>query len=205
MQGDAAEFDRSIPTGVGTTPQTSRDSGRLPVHPHRRGDNLAFSNERMPIAGPSPQAWGQRRSAHTTRWLRRSIPTGVGTTRNGCHPRHLPTVHPHRRGDNSTVSPSSRTAVGPSPQAWGQRPDDHELPTGIRSIPTGVGTTLMLQDVPAQSEGPSPQAWGQRRSRRSLIRAASVHPHRRGDNAVAVRRPGGPRGPSPQAWGQPQA
>jgi len=113
--------------------------------------------------------------------VQRSIPTGVGTTREGFPPHHARPVHPHRCGDNTNLAALHAGFDGPSPQVWGQQRRPRRGAGLSRSIPTGVGTT--------------------RRSRSSRW-TGSVHPHRCGDNATERTSAVAQNGPSPQVWGQ---
>ncbi len=98
-------------------------------------------------------------------WPDRSIPTGVGTTRDFFSTLRLAAVHPHGRGDYGVGRAGGWTAPGPSPRAWGLLVDHsnlvlHSGPSprawGLhrvelevlqpeRSIPTGVGTTMVSE------------------------------------------------------------
>ena len=71
---------RFIPTGVGNT-----------------GNHYGPC---LKTCGSSPRAWGTHRHANFSMLFFRFIPTGVGNT----HPRsasfHMPSVHPHGRGEH---------------------------------------------------------------------------------------------------------
>ena len=55
-----SRFERFIPTGVGNTPSQPGLQARAPVHPHGRGEHVAFRPEQVKSAGSSPRAWGTR-------------------------------------------------------------------------------------------------------------------------------------------------
>ena len=110
---------RFIPTGVGNRGRPSLRFPPRPVHPHWRGEQIAWDEEKREIIGSSPLAWGTVLS-HLERINRyRFIPTGVG---NRCkHVRQLTrgTVHPHWRGEQAWSSSPWVTNDGSSPLAWG--------------------------------------------------------------------------------------
>ena len=91
--------------------------------------------------GSSPHAWGIPGHDTGQQCVLRFIPTCVGNT---CIPPHGPgcgVVHPHMRGEYSTLTASSAPARGSSPHAWGIQ---HPLPmrrSPCRFIPTCVGNT----------------------------------------------------------------
>ncbi len=83
-----------------------------------------------------------------------------------CWSGRRPAVHPHMRGDNSTVSGTLSSACGSPPHAWGQSMQPLQMPRLNRFTPTCVGT------IPA----PRPHCTH-----------TTVHPHMRGDNCQVVR------------------
>ena len=72
--------DRSIPTCVGNTRMRAVTSRTPTVHPHVRGEYIAYPRRQMHVDGPSPRAWGIRFRLARCLALRRSIPTCVGNT-----------------------------------------------------------------------------------------------------------------------------
>ncbi len=112
---------RSIPTGVGTTRGRGSRTGRFAVHPHGRGDNRRLWSRGRWGCGPSPRAWGQPLARLRHPRIVRSIPTGVGTTREHHDLTATAPVHPHGRGDNAWIQDRVDSGLGPSPRAWGQR------------------------------------------------------------------------------------
>jgi len=146
--------------GLPAAPCGGRTPG--PGHPHVRGDYWQVGRYREKLSGPSPRAWGLRAMDTQSDWLRRAIPTCVGTTNTGSAGRFFPAGHPHVRGDYTSRSRSLPRAPGPSPRAWGL----HVLPgsalTRNRAIPTCVGTTILGYRWTTGMRGPSPRAWGLR-------------------------------------------
>ena len=153
---------RSIPTGVGNTmlapilhavkPVHPHGRGEyaahwlcigavLAVHPHGRGEYTPSVIPAGPRSGPSPRAWGIRRSRSVMPNPPRSIPTGVGNTSSWRSTRRSRSVHPHGRGEYVGRPWAIREGPGPSPRAWGIPRDLRERWGCERSIPTGVGNT----------------------------------------------------------------
>ena len=110
---------RAIPTCVGTTWSTPQAWAGLTGHPHVRGDYGFADGSGGVLLGPSPRAWGllenQARRQNYYRaiptcvgttpcfprplWTSRAIPTCVGTTMAMGFFGHVPSGHPHVRGD----------------------------------------------------------------------------------------------------------
>ena len=174
------------------------------------------------VNGPSPRAWGLRKTSKMTK--------------------SLAAVHPHVRGVYGYVEQTEPRTHGPSPRAWGLLSGVRAVRLFGRSIPTCVGFTrsglrirpggsvhphvrgvysLVRPDC-CDKTGPSPRAWGlpwtaKRRSRtaRSIptcvgftsalpdnLTLTAVHPHVRGVY-TCFQLSGSPYflGPSPRAWG----
>jgi len=75
-------FDRFIPTCVGSTyPRSSRRTG-CPVHPHVRGLHPSPAGTMTPAHGSSPRAWAPQCIIKGTHFVRRFIPTCVGSTKS---------------------------------------------------------------------------------------------------------------------------
>ena len=172
---------RFTPTGVGTILRATAGRYTTPVHPHGRGDNLVASAAEGVNAGSPPRAWGQWRRASTPSPRGRFTPTGVGTMPSArCTPLRR-AVHPHGRGDNTTVSVKRADGRGSPPRAWGQSGSAPPRAARGRFTPTGVGTM---------------------RSCGSSSGSVSVHPHGRGDNRLTGEALDSLCGSPPRAWGQ---
>ena len=105
LQNLAGELDpdRFTPTGVGTTRSSGSALHRVSVHPHGRGDHGVGDGGDGDAYGSPPRAWGPQARRNGLRPVSRFTPTGVGTTlyeQIGCPPE---AVHPHGRGDHSTM------------------------------------------------------------------------------------------------------
>ncbi len=132
------------------------------------------------LCGSPPHAWGHfcRRLAEAI--ILRFTPTRVGTflSQDSGYSNH--TVHPHTRGDITTVAYGTSEVYGSPPHAWGHSGPSSTSPSLLRFTPTRVGTFCR---------------W------RPSSPPISVHPHTRGDIAsirtMACRLFGSP----PHAWG----
>ena len=171
------------------------------VHPHRRGDGKLHTLAHGCNPGSPPQAWGRLTTRLPSERRIRFTPTGVGTAVSPPPPRLWASVHPHRRGDGTSVLTDLPFGYGSPPQAWGR------LTTGFRY---------------ATASGSPPQAWG--RPAAALASTATgrftptgvgtalkmvyhkpsgpVHPHRRGDGGQGGVFGDRAVGSPPQAWGR---
>ena len=110
---------RFIPTGVGNTLLSIKDSGWSAVHPHRRGEHMFVYKAMKLNPGSSPQAWGTQLRTKITYCNLRFIPTGVGNTVTDTTITMSMEVHPHRRGEHLWQLSNIMLTCGSSPQAWG--------------------------------------------------------------------------------------
>ena len=133
---------RTIPTCVGTTSAFFVPFFSKTDHPHVRGDNYHTQAKHMLPHGPSPRAWGQRKTPPSCYVAPRTIPTCVGTTKSSSLRKRASKDHPHVRGDNIRVAQVTKLVVGPSPRAWGQLQMGSAAEKRQRTIPTCVGTTF---------------------------------------------------------------
>ncbi len=110
---------RTIPTCVGST-ATSVPTGRGGSdHPHVRGEHLIDHLPGELSDGPSPRAWGARRTERGRGPQLRTIPTCVGSTRSGKSQLMTWADHPHVRGEHVVQTQHCHATAGPSPRAWG--------------------------------------------------------------------------------------
>ncbi len=112
--------NRFTPTRVGTMCTSPSRPGAFPVHPHARGDNQPSRAALRPSCGSPPRAWGQCRQGAGSLGCHRFTPTRVGTMASLSMPSSVATVHPHARGDNSSISLNPLAGNGSPPRAWGQ-------------------------------------------------------------------------------------
>src|SRR5208337_881211 len=173
---------RFTPTRVGTTYAREVQDGRIPVHPHARGDNATCRAVVSARSGSPPRAWGQPRQPPLLLRPTRFTPTRVGTTRPPKSTMGRSSVHPHARGDNLRCPSGPRHGKGSPPRAWGQRRLFRRQVGHGRFTPTRVGTTSLASIILPRS---------------------SVHPHARGDNEFEFFIALGLGGSPPRAWGQP--
>ena len=110
---------RFIPTGVGNTFGIATRHGRIPVHPHGRGEHLRSVTAMRFTAGSSPRAWGTLSLNALFAPSHRFIPTGVGNTHGRTTRSIATTVHPHGRGEHAAGEDVVVTDNGSSPRAWG--------------------------------------------------------------------------------------
>ena len=171
---------RFIPTGVGNTGGRSCGRRRRPVHPHGRGEHLGQAVFQRVGHGSSPRAWGTRPRFRGSDSRCRFIPTGVGNTPTRHSRARSTAVHPHGRGEHTTLDVRDRVTTGSSPRAWGTLFQPDAEPKIARFIPTGVGNT-------GASWGAPP--------------AIAVHPHGRGEHTSTPCAPAPATGSSPRAWG----
>ncbi len=180
-QRDARSGSRNTPTGVGKTASgwwPRRDSRK---HPHRRGEDLRFTKAAGIVVETPPQAWGRPGHSAAQRLRPRNTPTGVGKTAGRRLPRSEAQKHPHRRGEDASVSCIPTAAPETPPQAWGRRQARSD-PTGpVGNTPTGVGKT---------------HSGGFSRS------SSRKHPHRCGEDESATTAPFMVWETPPQAWGR---
>ncbi len=115
---------RFIPTPVGNTVCSGCTSPAGAVHPHARGEHPVPAAASGATGGSSPRPWGTH-GQHCRQWRgHRFIPTPVGNTRCTSASRPPRAVHPHARGEHTTVQAATRTYIGSSPRPWGTlRPD----------------------------------------------------------------------------------
>ena len=71
----------------------------------------------------------------------RFIPTHVGNTANWVARAASASVHPHARGEHSSVVGAAPLERGSSPRTWGTLERDAAAAAGGRFIPTHVGNT----------------------------------------------------------------
>ena len=113
---------RFIPTCVGNSNCTIQPSILFPVHPHMRGELLAY--------------------AHLLVVVLRFIPTCVGNSIAASKSSPDITVHPHMRGELSTSSMAQSMYSGSSPHALGTRYMLVVVDHAHRFIPTCVGNSM---------------------------------------------------------------
>jgi hypothetical protein len=93
----------SPPRAWGQRARTDRQDSTSPVHPHVRGDNKRQIYQVIREYGSPPRAWGQQQCPQCEITLLRFTPTCVGTTSSQPLGLTPVAVHPHVRGDNTTV------------------------------------------------------------------------------------------------------
>ncbi len=132
---------RFIPTRVGNTSSTLRQSRLSPVHPHARGEHHHRRIKKCCGVGSSPRAWGTLAVDNLDVDGMRFIPTRVGNTPYSRSRYNAVPVHPHARGEHGHWLAVYVLAGGSSPRAWGTQVGTIRPPSSIRFIPTRVGNT----------------------------------------------------------------
>jgi len=165
---------------VGNTPSTSRRTGPGPVHPHSRGEHGRTTLSFTLTLGSPPLAWGTHAHGGRQAGRPRFTPTRVGNTSWSSAWTAGTSVHPHSRGEHTSMRNAISSPSGSPPLAWGTPNAVVEFPHRHRFTPTRVGNTC------------SCSTWWS---------TPTVHPHSRGEHAL--RRPSsiGASGSPPLAWG----
>ena len=212
---------RFIPTHVGNTKAASFSRAFIPVHPHARGEHWSPSWRRFDKRGSSPRTWGTRCENFRRSIQSRFIPTHVGNTGDFTNSMIPPSVHPHARGEHSSLFVNIYFFSGSSPRTWGTPRRHSRGPAGRRFIPTHVGNTKLSSGKRGRHTGSSPRTWGtlslnppppeplrfipthvgNTYSGCVAGERASVHPHARGEHRSALIRTSFLIGSSPRTWG----
>ena len=173
---------RFIPTHVGNTNTFTLTQSTNTVHPHTRGEHIVTKRQAAAVYGSSPHTWGTPGGqGHRVPRLR-FIPTHVGNTRGDCGQGQGRPVHPHTRGEHSTVLKRLFASYGSSPHTWGTHEVGLVQDDRCRFIPTHVGNTSPGDRGPA---------------------GAAVHPHTRGEHDCRESHYSSCCGSSPHTWGTP--
>ncbi len=137
-----SDAERFIPTHVGNTAHALQVHQLPAVHPHTRGEYLSRLGNHGLCRGSSPHTWGIPQDAQKTETQKRFIPTHVGNTDLSHSGWPWYAVHPHTRGEYSSVSSPLTSSRGSSPHTWGIQLQEGDAPDLERFIPTHVGNTL---------------------------------------------------------------
>ena len=131
--------------------------------------------------GLSPRVWGKLRQSYLPAKIHGSIPTGMGKTNMGVEIDLLYWVYPHGYGENFILSSPQLNDLGLSPRVWGKLETLLQEVFPVRSIPTGMGKTLLALSVHT---------------------VLAVYPHGYGENEfwLYLMFPG--LGLSPRVWGK---
>jgi len=113
---------RFIPAGAGNSDSFRRCRVWEPVHPRRRGEQVACGIGFVIAHGSSPQARGTAAVPRADRPAARFIPAGAGNRRSQVARGAHNAVHPRRRGEQYLLRRSCSPCFGSSPQARGTVP-----------------------------------------------------------------------------------
>ena len=150
------------------------------VHPHARGEHEIAPPSGSVMAGSSPRTWGTHIFRQCAQAVRRFIPTHVGNTTSSLNWIVSISVHPHARGEHTSVMTPTLTDVGSSPRTWGTPWRRASERPARRFIPTHVGNTMCGA------------LW---------VCVRTVHPHARGEHGEWRGGSGCYNGSSPRTWG----
>ena len=156
----AVQDQRFIPTYVGNSCRGSTASRGSSVHPHVRGEQAFTLLDQGANDGSSPRTWGTAAPFRPRKRRSRFIPTYVGNSYSKIGRIPVWPVHPHVRGEQSTMYPLNTTRIGSSPRTWGT---DDRVPHGDgvrRFIPTYVGNRQNCRSWNTLRSGSSPRTWG---------------------------------------------
>ena len=131
---------RFTPTRVGTLSPETREPQHSTVHPHTRGDIVAFFFSHGHPVGSPPHAWGHCTADHSDASTGRFTPTRVGTFCESGLLRVRASVHPHTRGDIVGAAAAVPLWCGSPPHAWGHSLLALDAADEMRFTPTRVGT-----------------------------------------------------------------
>ncbi len=172
--------DRFTPTRVGNTPSHIIQFWQRSVHPHSRGEYHARASARKGNPGSPPLAWGIPPARLSMEIIGRFTPTRVGNTQCRVMIYCTLSVHPHSRGEYSTIGVVLPAADGSPPLAWGIRGKPPNRWMRSWFTPTRVGNTRIGQ---------------------GRIVTLPVHPHSRGEYSLRDRPVSSYSGSPPLAWG----
>ena len=110
---------RFTPTCVGNTTAVQYREGPEAVHPHMRGEYIAWSFRHAFNVGSPPHAWGIHQVGRRCTGFLRFTPTCVGNTLPHELSHQPSPVHPHMRGEYPIGFRWSRTGTGSPPTCVG--------------------------------------------------------------------------------------
>ena len=152
----------------------------ITVHPHQRGEHTGACGALRLCRGSSPPARGTFIGGVDELEAARFIPTSAGNMSPAIAPPNPEPVHPHQRGEHSSIELSAKKKNGSSPPARGTSRWRLSPCPALRFIPTSAGNI-----------GISLPSW----------MAEPVHPHQRGEHQGLKRLLMKTNGSSPPARG----
>ena len=174
--------------------------------PHAWGIRRFHRAAAAATSGSPPHAWGIRNEGVVTRRYLPVHPHTRGEYSSMSHPTNSDAqVHPHTRGEYAMRAAARSTANAVHPHTRGEYPLSSLL-VEVRSrfTPTRVGNTPARRFSHAVTIGSPPHAWGIRQPRRHAGRGHQVHPHTRGEYFKRGRSLSMIVGSPPHAWGIPR-
>ena len=156
------EFQRIIPTRMGTRAKSRAERKGSQDHPHAYGDKLILILTHRKRLGSSPRVWGQDLLLCVILCFRGIIPTRMGTRAGALRLLTVSQDHPHAYGDKLTAKAKRLLKKGSSPRVWGQEILYVLKPVTARIIPTRMGTRSGLIWY-TRHEPDHPHAYGDKR------------------------------------------
>ena len=146
--GDKACHSSFSPLLPGSSPRVWGQDLRLyrktlltRIIPTRMGTSLKRKTACREGIGSSPRVWGQANGEIILSVTGRIIPTRMGTSRSADKQEVFPKDHPHAYGDKGIRRLNRSHSPGSSPRVWGQVTTLQPTASGIRIIPTRMGTS----------------------------------------------------------------
>ena len=193
----------SPPRAWGARPSSRGPSWTATVHPHARGEHVAYGHSAVGAYGSPPRAWGALVTGRAGHFQGRFTPTRVGSTNSRVSTIAGHTVHPHARGEHDGNGTSCLGCYGSPPRAWGALRLDVAVAVNggspprawgarsrgrgkgrpVRFTPTRVGSTMVIGHAyGGRPVHPHARGSTRRQTRRSTL--FPVHPHARGEHSV---------------------
>ena len=164
------------PTCVGRTITTRLRGGSTPAHPHVRGEDIERQRAEILAEGSPPRAWGGRAPARAAPFARGLTPTCVGRTPSMSTRARRPPAHPHVRGEDAGIGPTTAQIPGSPPRAWGGPGVVWFEFAGATAHPHVRGEDSIRWSSHTLASGSPPRAWGGPRLRRQPRDGAGLTP-----------------------------
>ena len=185
---------------MGTSSVALTDKDFTRDHPHACGDKSIAYSLIPSITGSSPRVWGQAMCKNNYKYLKRIIPTRVGTSLLHSCKHRCYEDHPHACGDKNWLVGYGNDRAKSSPRVWGQERIQTAICSRCRIIPTRVGTSplqnlisYVIEDHPhacgdkflpyllyLRRGGSSPRVWGQEKDYSPFVQHVGIIPTRVG-------------------------
>ena len=111
-------------------------------HPHARGEDISANRKSSQTSETPPRTWGRQYLIPNVKTDDRNTPTHVGKTLAKIGIFKSSQKHPHARGEDSTLYPTSRLMIETPPRTWGRPDFIRRTTSATRNTPTHVGKTV---------------------------------------------------------------